>query len=165
LLEEGIENVGAFAALTDMDEENILSSLFVKNISSGKLITKVARTDFDEIIKPLDLNTVITPKSITADMILRYVRSMKGSIGSNVETLYNIIRGKVEAAEFIISGESEITNIPLSKMKFKENILIATILRDDKVIIPRGYDTIMPGDRVVVVSKQLALRDITDIIK
>ena len=50
-------------------------------------------------------------------------------------------------------------------MKFKENILIATILRDDKVIIPRGYDTIMPGDRVVVVSKQLALRDITEIIK
>ena len=98
-------------------------------------------------------------------MIIRYVRSMKGSIGSNVETLYNIIRGKVEAAEFIISGESDITNIPLAKMKFKENILIATILRDDKVIIPRGYDTIMPGDRVVVVSKQLALRDITEIIK
>ena len=165
LLEEGIDKVGAFAALTDQDEENILSSLFVKNITSGKLITKVARTDFDEIIKPLDLNTVITPKSITSDMIIRYVRSMKGSIGSNVETLYNIIRGEVEAAEFIISGESEITNIPLSKMKFKENILIATILRDDKVIIPRGYDTIMPGDRVVVVSKQLALRDITEIIK
>ena len=90
---------------------------------------------------------------------------MKGSIGSNVETLYNIIRGEVEAAEFIISGESEITEAPLSKLKFRENVLIAAILRDNKVIIPRGYDVIMPGDRVVVVSKELALRDITDILK
>ncbi len=165
LLGEGIGKAGAFAALTDQDEENILMSLFVKNITSGKLITKISRTDFDEIIKPLDLNSVITPKSITADMILRYVRSMKGSIGSNVETLYNIIRGKVEAAEFIISGESEITDVPLAELKFKENVLIAAILRNNKVIIPRGYDKILPKDRVVVVSKQLALRDITDILK
>ncbi|MBP3369380.1 MAG: Trk system potassium transporter TrkA [Clostridia bacterium] len=165
LLEEGIGNAGAFAALTDQDEENILTSLFVKNITKGKLITKISRTDFDEIIKPLDLNSVITPKSITADMILRYVRSMKGSIGSNVETLYNIIRGKIEAAEFIISGESEITNVPLAELKFKENILIAAILRNNKVIIPRGQDKILPDDRVVVVSKQMALRDITDVLK
>lgn len=165
LLSEGIGKAGAFAALTDQDEENILMSLFVKNITDGKLITKISRTDFDEIVKPLDLNSVITPKSITSDMILRYVRSMKGSIGSNVETLYNIIRGKVEAAEFIISGESEITNAPLAELKFKENVLIAAILRNNKVIIPRGYDRIMPNDRVVVVSKQLALRDITDILK
>lgn len=165
LLEEGIEKAGAFVALSDQDEENILASLFVKNIMSGKLITKIQRTDFDEIVKSLDLNSVITPKSITADMILRYVRSMKGSIGSNVETLYNVIRGQVEAAEFIISGDSEVTGVPLAELKIKQNVLIAAILRNGKVIIPRGYDMIMPKDRVVVVSKQLALRDITDILK
>ena len=165
LLEEGVAKAGAFASLTDQDEENILISLFAKNIMQGKLITKIGRTDFDEIVKSLDLNSVITPKSITSDMILRYVRSMKGSIGSNVETLYNIIRGQVEVAEFIISGNSEITDTPLAELKFKENVLIASILRDDKVIIPRGYDKILPNDRVIVVSKQLALRDITEILK
>ena len=165
LLEEGISTVGAFASLTDQDEENILMSLFVKNIAQGKIITKISRTDFDEIIKPLDLNSVITPKSITSDMILRYVRSLKSSLGSNVETLYNIIRGKVEAAEFIIRQNSEITDIPLAELKLKDNVLIASILRNNKMIIPRGYDKILQGDSVIVVSKHLALRDITDILR
>ena len=97
-------------------------------------------------------------------MILRYVRSVEGSMGNNVETLYNIIRGKVEAAEFIINGSSEITNTPLAELKFKENVLIASIIRNNKVIIPRGQDTIRSGDNVIVVSKHLALRDITDIL-
>ena len=165
LLEEGISTVGAFASLTDQDEENILMSLFVKNIAQGKIITKISRTDFDEIVKPLDLNSVITPKSITSDMILRYVRSLKSSLGSNVETLYNIIRGKVEAAEFIIRQNSEITDIPLAELKLKDNVLIASILRNNKMIIPRGYDKILQGDSVIVVSKHLALRDITDILR
>ena len=165
LLEEDVKSAGAFVSLTDQDEENILISLFVKSISDGKIITKISRTDFDGIVRPLDLNSVITPKSITSDTILRYVRSMKGSMGNNVETLYNIIRGKVEAAEFIIRNSSEITDKPLSELKFKDNVLIATILRNNKVIIPRGYDNILPGDRVIVVSKHLALRDITDILR
>lgn len=164
LLEAGIRSAGAFVSLSDQDEENILTSLYVKGVCNGKIITKIARTDFDEILKPLDLNTVITPKSITSDMILRYVRSVEGSMGNNVETLYNIIRGKVEAAEFIIRGSSEITDTPLSELKFKENVLIASIIRNNKVIIPKGHDTINSGDSVIVVSKHLALRDITDIL-
>ena len=165
LLEEGLGRSGAFAALTDQDEENILLSLFVKNAMNGKLITKISKNEFDEIVKPLGLDTIITPKSITSDVIIRYVRSMKGSMGSNVETLYNIIRGKIEAAECIIRGSSEITDTPLMELKFKDNVLIASILRNDQVIIPRGHDKILPGDRVIVVSKHLALRDITDILK
>jgi trk system potassium uptake protein TrkA len=164
LLEEGIRTAGAFVSLSDQDEENILTALYVKGVCSGKIITKIARTDFDEILKTLDLNSVITPKSITSDMILRYVRSMEGSMGNNVETLYNVIRGKVEAAEFIIRGSSEITGKPLAELKFKENVLIASIIRNNKVIIPRGHDTINSGDSVIVVSKHLALRDITDIL-
>ena len=165
LLEEGIENASAFVALTEQDEENILLSLFAKNVGKGKLVTKIARTDFDEVIQPLDLDSVIIPKNITADMILQYVRSKKNSIGSNVETLYNIIKGQVEAAEFAVKEESAITGIPLMKLAFKENVLIASILRDKKVIIPRGHDMILPGDNVIVVSKHLALHDITDILK
>lgn len=165
LLEEGVDKAGAFIALTDQDEENILLSLFVKNVMKGKLVTKISRTDFDSIVKPLELDTIITPKSITSDHIIRYVRSMKGSIGSNVETLYNIIRGKVEAAEFIISGSSKVTDVPLMELALKNDLLIASILRKDKVIIPRGSDKIMQGDRVIVVSKHLALKNITDILR
>ncbi len=165
LLEEGIAAAGAFAALSDQDEENLLLSLFAKEAGPEKIITKMSRTDFDEVIKHLELDTVITPKSITADMILRYVRAKNHSIGSNVETLYNIVKGKVEVAEFAILEDSEITNTPLLKLKFKENVLIAAILRDKKAIIPRGQDIILPGDNVIVVSKHLGLSNITEILR
>ncbi len=164
LFEEGIAKAGAFAALTDQDEENILLSLFVKDASRAKRVTKVARTDFEEVIKHLDLDSVITPKNLTADMIIRYVRAKNNSIGSNVETLYNIVKGKVEVAEFAILEDSDVTGTPLSELRFKKDVLIASILRGKKVIIPRGYDMILPGDNVIVVSKQLGLNDITEIL-
>ena len=165
LLQEGVSRAGAFISITDQDEENILLSLFAKNAGNQKLITKIARTDFDEVIAPLDIDSVIVPKNITADIILQYVRATNSSIGSNVETLYNLINGQVEAAEFAIKEESDVTNKPLSQLEIKQDVLIASILRDDKIIIPRGYDMILPGDNVIIVSKHLALHDITDILK
>ena len=90
---------------------------------------------------------------------------MKNTIGINVETLYNIIKGKIEAAEFIIRESSPIVGVPLSELKFKEGVLVASIMREGKVIIPRGYDKIQQGDAVVIVTNHLALHDITDILK
>jgi trk system potassium uptake protein TrkA len=165
LLEEGVAQAGAVISITDQDEENILLSLFAKNASKAKLITKISRTDFDEVIKPLDLDSVIVPKNITADMILQYVRSTNGSIGSNVETLYKLINGEVEAAEFSVKETSEITDKPLFKLELKNDVLIASILRGKNVIIPRGNGVILPGDNVIIVSKNLTLHDINDILK
>ena len=163
LFEEGIENVGAFVALTNLDEENILLSLFAKSVNKGKLVTKVNRIDFDDVIRHLELDTVIYPKNITAETIVRYVRAMKNTIGSNVETLYNIIKGKVDAAEFIIREKSPVAGKPLMEMKLKPSVLVASILRDKKVIIPRGSDTIEVGDSVIIVS-DFALHDIAEIL-
>ncbi|MDE6599009.1 MAG: NAD-binding protein, partial [Oscillospiraceae bacterium] len=165
LLEEGLENAGAFVALTNLDEENILLSLFAKSVGNGKLITKINRIDFGDVINHLDLDSIIYPKNITSETIIRYVRAMKNAMGSNVETFYNLIKGKVEAAEFIIREDSRIANIPLMEMQFKEGVLVAAILRDRKVIIPHGQDSIQVGDAVVIVSNHLALHDITDILK
>lgn len=165
LIEEGIETAGAFVALTNMDEENILLSLFARTMNSGKLVTKINRIDFDDVIKRLDLDSTIYPKNITSDMILRYVRAMKNTIGSNVETLSSVIKGKVEAAEFIIKESSQITDKPLAELKLKDNVLVAAILRGKTVIIPRGHDMIQKGDAVVIVSHIAALHDINDILK
>ncbi|MBQ9116946.1 MAG: Trk system potassium transporter TrkA, partial [Clostridia bacterium] len=121
--------------------------------------------DFDDVTQRLDLDSTIYPKNITADMIVRYVRSMGNAKDSNVETLYNVIKGKVEAAEFIIKDSFSASNTPISELKLKDNILIASIIRNKNVIIPRGHDVILPGDAVVIVSKTLALRDITDILR
>ncbi len=165
LLEEGIENVGAFVAMTAKDEENILLSLYAKSLGDAKLITKINRVDYDDVIRHLDLDSTVYPESITSDIIVRYARAMKNTMGSNVETMYNVIKGKVEASEFTVKENSTITGTPLSQLKFKENVLIAAILRGKKVIIPRGYDVILPGDAVVIVSGIMALNDICDVLR
>ncbi len=165
LLEEGIEKTGAFVTLSDIDEENILLSLYAKEFKGGKLVTKINRTDYDSVINRLDLDTVICPINIASDLILRYVRATKNARGSNVETLYNVIPDKVEAAEFLIRYDSPIAGKPLSELKFKKDVLIASISRGNEVVIPRGHDVINAGDTVVIVSKQLGLHDVTDILK
>ena len=165
LTEEGLETAGAFVALTNLDEENILLSLYAKRVGRGKLVTKINRTDFSDLVNHLDLDSIIYPKNIASDVIVRYIRAMKNTIGSNVETLYNVIQGKVEASEFIVKDGSAITGKPLAQLEFRKNVLIAAILRDDKVIIPRGHDTIEQGDRVVIVSELMALHDITDVLR
>ena len=164
LLEEGIRKADAFAALTGQDEENVLLSLFAKTAGCAKVVTKIDRPDLDDIIRHLDLDSTIYPKRITADIITRYVRAMKNSEGSNMETLYNVIPGKVEAAEFTVRAGSPVLGIPLMKMSIKKNVLVAAIIRNHVVLIPRGADVIMEGDRVVIVSGHMDLDDISDIL-
>ncbi len=165
LLEEGVTDTDAFVSLLDLDEENILLSLSTKKLCSGKIITKITRSDFDTLASNLDLDTTVNPKTITSDMIIRYARATKNTLGSNVETLYNFIPGKAAAAEFIVKDNSPIAGTPISHLKFKSNILIASIIRDKTVIIPRGNDIIIPGDSVVIVSECMPFHDISDILR
>ena len=165
MAEEGIGRVGAFLALSDSDEENMILSMHAKEKTRGKIITKVTRMDYDSVIDRLDLDTVIYPKTIVSDMIIRYVRSAQNTRGSNMETLYNVIKGEVEASEFFIRKPSAIVGIPISKLRFRKNVLIAAIIRNGEVIMPRGYDTIEMGDSVVIVSKVTGLQDVTDILE
>jgi trk system potassium uptake protein TrkA len=165
LVEEGVESASAFVALTGLDEENIFLSLFAKSVGHSKVVTKINRIAFNDVIKHLDLDSTIYPKNITADIIVRYVRAMKNSMGSSMETLYNIIQGKVEATEYTVKAGSPVIGIPLMKMDKKKDVLIAAIIRKDKVIIPRGMDVILAGDRVVVVSRAKMMDDIADMLE
>lgn len=165
LLEEGLSEAESFLTLTGLDEENILLSLFAKANSNAKLITKVTKIAFTEIINNLDIGSVIYPKHLTADYILQYVRAMSNSIGSNVETLYQILDGRAEALEFAIHDASAVTNIPLAELKLKSNLLIGSINRKGKTWIPRGQDTIQVGDTVIIVTTQKGLGDILDILR
>ena len=165
LAEEGVARMDAFLTLTNSDEENILLSLFAKEVFDGKLVTKIKRTDYDSVIKRLDLDTVICPKNITADTIARYARSTKHTRGNNIEAMYSLIEDEVEASEFIIKEKSQIVGTPLSQLRLKPDVLVACITRGDKVIIPRGGDTIEEGDAVVVVTKMIGLHDIVDVLR
>ena len=164
-MEEGLAQTGAFVALVPHDEENVLLSLFAQDVTNGKLITKINRTDYDSIINRLELDTTICPISITSDQILRYARSTRNASGSNIETLYNIIPGQVEATEFIIKENSPVIGTPLWEMKFQENVLVASIYRNKQVIVPRGNDVLQAGDAVVIISKTLGITDIAEILR
>ncbi len=165
LKEEGIGRTDALVSLSHIDEENILLSLYAKSAGVKKTVTKINRIEYTNVINNLELDTIIHPRNITADIIARYVRAAKKSEGSNMETLYNVIKGKVEAAEFTVSQGSLIVGKPLAELSFKENVLIAAILRAGQLIVPRGNAVIQPGDSVVIVTAELGIYDISDILK
>lgn len=165
LMQENINRAEAFVSLTNLDEENILLSLFAKSVTEGKVVTKINRIDFDSVIGHLDLDTIIYPKNLTSDYIVRYVRAMNKTIGTNLETLYQIIKGKVEAAEFIVKADSALTAEPLMRLKLRSGVLVAAIVRNGKVLIPRGSDIIQQGDSVVIVTNHLGLHDMNDLLQ
>ena len=165
LLEEGLSRVESFVTLTNLDEENILLALFAKKNSNAKLVSKVNRIAFDDIIEGLDIGSVIYPKYLTADYILQYVRAMQNSIGSNVETLYQILDNKAEALEFSVHEDCPFLNTPLADLDIRNNLLITCINRNGKITIPRGQDSIQLGDTVIVVTTVKGLHDIKDILK
>lgn len=164
LLEEGIANTDAFVSLTNMDEENLVLSLFAKKVSKAKVITKIDKVDFEEVISDLQLGAIACPKNITAKSILQYVRALQNSFGSNVETLYRILDDRMEALEFSIKQESKVTGTPLMDLKLKKNLLVCAIVRNGKMITPSGKDTIENGDTVIIVTTNKGLTDIKDIL-
>lgn len=164
LVEEGIETIDAFASLTNMDEENILLSLYARKKTNAKVFTKITRLNYDDITRQMDLGTIINPKLITAERILQHVRAMQNPKGSNVETLYKIIGDKVEALEFRIRNNSKIIGIPLSKLKLKDNLLVSCISRKNKIIIPNGQVALQLGDSVIIVTTHTGLDDLNDIL-
>lgn len=165
LMEEGLPQTEAFVSLTNLDEENVFLALFAKTISNAKLVAKVNRLAFDDVIDNLDIGSVIYPKYITSDTILQYVRAMQNSIGSNVETLYHILDNKAEALEFAIRDNSPVVGIPLSELNLRQNLLVGYLNHNGVVKIPRGHDTIQVGDTVIIVTTHKGLRDITDILE
>lgn len=165
LNEEGLASVGAFVTLTGIDEENVLLSLYAKEITNAKVITKIDRNSFNELIGKLDLDTVIYPCDITTELILQYVRTKQNAMGNNVENLYKLVEDKVEALEFKIGENAPIVDIPLQKMNLKDNLIICGILHEGKFIIPNGESTVSVGDRIIVVTSQKKLNDVGDILK
>ena len=165
LKEEGIEMMDAFVSLTGMDEENILISIFAAVSKVPKVIAKVNRPELISMAQKLGLDCIISPRKIVSDVVLRYARALENSKGSNVETLYKIMDGKAEVLEFNVSSDFEGKNIPLKDLTLKENILIGGIYHGKKVIIPSGFDQIMAGDKVIVISSGWHLNDLSDILQ
>ena len=165
LVSEGIEFADAVVTLMDTDEENIIVSLFAKDVNpDSKIITEINDISFS-IIDSLPLDSVIHPKHLTGQYIIQYVRAMQNSVGSNIETLHSICNDQAEALEFKASHDSMATGVPLAMLGLKSELQIVCITRNGKIIIPTGKDSIELGDTVIVVTKHKGLFDLKDILK
>ncbi len=147
LKSENVSDMDGFIAMTGMDEENLMSALLAKQNGVKKVIAKVSRVNYVNIIKSLGIDSVISPKLITTNHILKFVR------GNSVESLYRIIEGQAEITEIIADSGSKILNTKIKKLGLPKDVIIATIVRKKEVVIPHGNDIIKEGDRVIVISK------------
>lgn len=165
LAEEGIRDADAFVAVTGIDEENIIMSLYAKNNSNAKVVAKINRDSYVGLTGQIGLDCIISPKYLATSSVLTYVRSLDNT-ESNIEAIYHIVDNRVEAAEFRISENMpRLIGIPLKDLRIKKNILICSIVRGRQVIIPDGAATIELGDSVVVVSNEHRFSDIRDILE
>ncbi len=158
LLSENIGEMDVFIALTGMDEENLISALIAKQNGAKRVVSKISRINYMKVINKLGIDNVICPKIITTNQILKYVR------GNTIESLYKIVEGQAEIIEFIVKKDSRILNIPLKKLNLPQDILIATIVRRNEIIIPKGNDSILKGDRVIIIAKNSKINDIDELI-
>ena len=164
LREEGLATTESFVPLTGIDEENIMLTLYAKQISNAKAITKINRIAFKDVLNSLDLGSVIYPKYITSEKIIAYVRAKQASKDSNIETLYHLFDSRVEAIEFFVEEDSEVTNKTLLELQLKDNLLVCFISRKGRIFIPTGQDSIQVGDEVMIVTTHTGFHDLTDIL-
>lgn len=161
---ENLADMDAFVSLTGRDEENLMSALYAKQSGVYKVVAKINRINYTGVISSLGLDSVISPKQITANRIIRFVRGLKNAMGNPVETLYKIIGDKAEAVEFIANQATKFLNTPLKNLKLVKGVLVAAIVRKNEIIIPHGKDIIKQGDSVILIVKDKQFSDFNDII-
>ena len=167
LMEEGISSVDAFAALTGMDEENILISFFAQSQNIPRVVAKVNRNELASMAEKLGLDSIVSPKKAVSNVITSYARALQNSLGSNVETMYKLMDGSVEALEFNVQSDFKSQHIPLKNMQLKDDVLIAGIIRKRKAFVPTGDDEIVAGDKIIVIAKshEQKMNDLADILR
>ena len=165
LLEDGLSSTDAFVALTGEDGDNIITSMYARDCGVEKIIAKVNREHFSDILENSGLDSIVTPKNLVAQQLARYVRAMDNSLGSRMETLYRLADGQVEALEFKIGADSALVGTPLKDLKLKPNILISAVIRGNRSIVPDGGTVIQPGDHAVIVAKAGRILDVDAILE
>ena len=165
LLEESAPHYDAVATLTGVDEENIITSMFLDRVGVHKNITKVNRTSLLEIIHAPDFSSIITPKSIAVDTIMHFIRGRVNAQYSDLQAMHHLANGQIETLQFQIKEANKMTTKPLSQLKLKKEVLIAAIIRKGKTIFPTGEDMLEVGDKLLVTTLLPNITKIYDLIE
>lgn len=163
LAAEQMSSYDAFVALTDRDEDNLIISLYAGQQGLPKIVTKCNRQNYTSIANAVGLDSVVSPKFITASQILHLARGMQNSKGSVMNSLHRIAGGAAEAAEFTVGPTTRHLGVPLRSLKLKPGILLAVIVRGHEVIIPEGSSCLQEDDSVILVARSGGILDLNDI--
>lgn len=165
LLEEGIRSADAFVSLTGDDGDNMITSMYAHRCEVGKIVTKVNREHYSELLESSGLECIVSPKELVAQLLARYVRAMSNSVGGSMESLYRLADGKVEALEFRVNEGALCAGKPLRELKLKSGVLISTVIRGERSMVPDGNTVILPGDHAVVITAAGRLQNIDEIVE
>ena len=165
LEEQGIENQDALVALTGIDEENIIVSLYAESRKVEKVIAKIDRHSYS-ILSEIGVETLVSPQIVAGDLVTRYVRALENSADSSqIQTLYKLVGGKIEAAEFVVPDSWNYNDVAFRDLDLRPNLLIGCIIKNGKILFPGGDDCIRSGDNVIVINAGKSLKKLTDIFK
>ena len=163
LEEQGIRDCDAVVALTGLDETNMILSLYAGTQGVNQTVTKLSREEIISIAGTMALGSIISPKELSSNIIVRYVRAMENQTGAAV-SVHAIADGQAEAIEFLVDENTPNCGVPLKAMKLKPDVLVASITHGSDSQIPGGDSQFLPGDRVVVVtSRRGSLQQLGDI--
>lgn len=165
LLEESAQHYDAVATLTGVDEENIITSMFLDSVGVQKNITKVNRTSLLEIIHAPEFSSIITPKTIAVDTIMHFIHGRANAQYSNLQAIHHLANGRIETLQLLIKEDNKMTDKPLSQLKFKKDLLIAAIIRNGKTIFPTGEDRLQVGDQLVIITLLSGITKIYDLLE
>lgn len=164
LNEQRLANYDVTVALTNVDEGNLLFSLYAHKQGIRKTISRVNRVNLIPLLDTESLDTIITPQNLIADRTIRYVRSLEITTDSEIEDYLRLENGIAEAVTFKVKSEAKMIGRALRTIRFKENILLALIIRENKLIIPAGDDVVLEDDRVIVLGVGQSIRTLDSIL-
>ncbi|MCD7755705.1 MAG: Trk system potassium transporter TrkA [Firmicutes bacterium] len=163
LEEEGAANCDALVTLTGLDEVNMIVSLYGASRSIPQIITKLTHMENRNITDSLALGSIVCPKELCCNDIIRYVRALRNQTGAAI-SLSTIADGQAEAVEFLVDKTTRNCGKPLRELKLKPNVRIASITHGAKTEVPGGDSVYREGDSLVAVtSGQGILQQINDI--
>lgn len=165
LQEEEMSHSDAFIALTSIDEENLISSLYALKQGVDKVITKINRLEYTNVIEDLGIDSIISPKVLTAHQITQYIRAMQNTMGSKVDTLVKVANEQVEVLEFTVAQSTKNQLTMIKNIAFKKSLVVAAIVRKGRVIVPNGTSVFRKGDTVIVITMIQNFKDMNDIFE
>ena len=144
LAEANVAETETVIAVTDNDEVNVLASLLAKRHGCLRAVTLINATTYGPLISPLGIDASISPRELTVSTILQHVRR------GRIRSVYSLRSGEAEVIEVEALETSPVVGTPLKDVKLPRGVLIGALVRDGKVIVPRGNTVVEPHDTAIV---------------